>query len=308
MSKEGSSNENIETNISKDLVTVVLCTLNEEEGIGKVLDDLKANGYKNILVIDGYSTDATVKIARERGARVIYQHWSGKAGAVKTALDYVDTPYVAFLDADATYPPKELDKLILHVPKYVEVIGKRSKENIPLLHRFGNTLINKLFALIFSVDVGDVLSGMYVLHTNLAKTLNLNSKGFEIEIEIVSQMVQRGKVTYVDIRYENRRGKRKLSSFKDGMKIVSYLIKMAKDYNPILFFSIIASIFLFPGLITLGYTFIDYLLHGIFHSGYALMGTALTLVGVQGFLTAGTATILKRIEYHILHNNNSRVQ
>jgi len=48
MSKEGSSNENIETNISKDLVTVVLCTLNEEEGIGKVLDDLKANGYKNI--------------------------------------------------------------------------------------------------------------------------------------------------------------------------------------------------------------------------------------------------------------------
>jgi len=147
---------------------------------------------------------------------------------------------------------------------------------------------------------------MYVLNTEVAKTLNLNSKGFEIEIEIVSQMVQRGKVTYVPIRYEKRRGKRKLSSFRDGAKIVAYLIKMAKDYNPVLFFSIIAAAFLIPGIITLGFTFITYALRGIFHSGYALMGVALTLVGVQGFLTAGIATVLKRIEYLILHNSSRK--
>ena len=47
--------------VRKDDVTVVLPTLNEEEAIGQVIHELKQAGYRNILVVDGYSTDATVK-------------------------------------------------------------------------------------------------------------------------------------------------------------------------------------------------------------------------------------------------------
>jgi len=54
-----------------------------------------------------------------------------------------------------------------------------------------------LFQFLFSADVGDVLSGIYVLDTKVAKTLTLNSKRFEVEVEIASQIVRKGKVTYV---------------------------------------------------------------------------------------------------------------
>ncbi|NON63018.1 glycosyltransferase family 2 protein, partial [Acidianus sp. RZ1] len=227
-----------------------------------------------------------------------------KAGAVKTALDYVDTPYVAFLDADGTYPPSELNKLLVHAAKYDEVIGKRSYRNVSFVHRFGNVLINRLFSLIFAVDVGDVLSGMYILHTDVAKKLYLASKRFEIEIEIAAQIAKLGKITYVPISYEKRYGKRKLSTFKDGFKIISYLIKLASEYNPIFFYSMLISIFMIPGILMLGYTGIEYVIRGIFHSGYALIGIALLLIGVQGFFTLGLSSMVKRLEYELSRLKN----
>lgn len=57
------------TVIPKEDITIVLPTLNEEKAIGKVIDELLSEGYTNILVIDGYSTDRTVEIARSKGLR-----------------------------------------------------------------------------------------------------------------------------------------------------------------------------------------------------------------------------------------------
>jgi len=52
--------------IGKDMVTVVIPTFNEEEAIGLVLDEVRAAGYGNVLVVDGYSVDGTVKVAESR--------------------------------------------------------------------------------------------------------------------------------------------------------------------------------------------------------------------------------------------------
>jgi dolichol-phosphate mannosyltransferase len=295
--------ENQKQEIKNELVTVVLCTLNEEEAIGKVIDDLKKEGFNNILVVDGYSTDKTVEIAESKGVRVIRQHWEGKTGAIKTALDYVDTPYVAFMDADGTYLASELHKLLSHAEHYVEVIGKRSEENISFIHKVGNKIINKLFQFLFSADVGDVLSGMYVLNTKVAKTLTLNSKRFEVEVEIASQMVRKGKVTYVPIKYEKRIGRSKLSGFKDGLRIVSYMLKLAWTFNPFLVYSLIISLLLIPGIIIMGYVMTNYLLHGIFHSGYALMSVMLILIGINGFFMAGLSSHLNKIETKLESKN-----
>ena len=89
----------------RDQVTVVIPTLDEEEAIGPLLDEVKAAGYGKILVVDGYSKDRTAEVARQKGAQVVGQHGKGKTGAVLVARDIVDTPYfilrtgnVAFLD------------------------------------------------------------------------------------------------------------------------------------------------------------------------------------------------------------------
>ena len=91
------------------MLTIVLLTLNEEEAIGTVIDELKHEGYENILVVDGYSTDFTVKIAKEKGAKVVLQKGKGKTGAIKTAIELAKTPYILVMDADGTYNPKDIE-------------------------------------------------------------------------------------------------------------------------------------------------------------------------------------------------------
>ncbi len=73
-------------------ITVVIPTLNEEEAIGKVLDELQSLGFNNIMIVDGYSTDRTVEIAKQFGVQTIRQHGKGKTGALKTAIEHVETP------------------------------------------------------------------------------------------------------------------------------------------------------------------------------------------------------------------------
>jgi len=89
--------------IRKDMVTVVIPTFNEEKAIGMVLDEVRAAGYGNVLVVDGYSVDGTVKIAESRRVQVIQQNGRGKTGAIRTAVDFVKTPYLLVMDGDCMH-------------------------------------------------------------------------------------------------------------------------------------------------------------------------------------------------------------
>ncbi len=98
---------NVDAKEINKLVTVIIPTLNEVEGIGLVLNELIGVGVSRdrVLVVDGGSTDGTVRVAEERGVRVIRQLGrGGKADAIKTALRYVETPYMLVMDGDYTYP------------------------------------------------------------------------------------------------------------------------------------------------------------------------------------------------------------
>jgi len=97
--------------LSKGDVTVVIPTLNEEEAIGQVIEELKQMGYHNILVVDGYSTDGTAKVAESNGCCVVFQHSKGKCGAIETAIENVKTPYMLVMDGDCTYDPKDIEFL-----------------------------------------------------------------------------------------------------------------------------------------------------------------------------------------------------
>jgi len=62
-------------------VTVVIPTLNEEEAIGPLIDEIKEAGYGRVLVVDGYSKDKTVKIAAIKEPK-----WSVSMVGVKQVL------------------------------------------------------------------------------------------------------------------------------------------------------------------------------------------------------------------------------
>lgn len=129
--------------VVKDDVTVVIPALNEEGAIGLVVRGLVSEGYRNVLVVDSHSTNRTAEVAR-------------KADAVRTGLKYVRTPYVVVMDCDYTYDPRDVGKMLEKLGEYDEVIGVRDRTNMPKLHRFGNSVIMRLFNLLFGTKLRDV--------------------------------------------------------------------------------------------------------------------------------------------------------
>jgi len=286
--------------IGKQDVTVVLPTLNEEKAIGIVIDELRNEGYENILVVDGYSKDMTVKIAGEKGVKVVYQHGKGKAGALKTGIEHVETSYLLIMDADHTYDPKDIWKFLEHANDYDEIIGVRvNRENIPLMNRLGNWAITKAFNLLTGTSLRDICSGMYLLKTEAAKRLDIESASFDIEVEIATQLVSNGEVTEVPVSYRSRIGRQKLSSLRHGARILLTIINLARIYNPAFLFAIMTALALIPGAIIYLWVFYRFMLYGIWHSGWALLGTALIILGGQGLIISTIALMLKRMERRI---------
>jgi dolichol-phosphate mannosyltransferase len=294
-----------EPTVAKDMVTVVIPTLNEEEAIGKVLDELRAEGYRNILVVDGYSSDGTVEVAKQKGVEVVLQHGAGKAGAIRTALEHVKTPYMVVMDGDYTYDPKDIERMLVHAAKYDEIIGVRANsKNIGWLHRLGNKIINIAFNLLLGASLSDVCSGMYLVKTEALRGVELRSRGFSVEVEIAAHMCSSGRVTEVPISYRRRVGRRKLKSLRDGFSILSTVFWLARSYNPVFLFAVLASLMAVPGVVlTLWQLYLRYVYGAeAWSMGVAWLGLFLLVVGVQGFTVATIALLLKRMEKRIVQS------
>lgn len=292
--------------VSKDDITVVLPTLNEEKAIGQIICELKRSGYHNILVVDGYSTDATTKVAESNGGRIISQHSRGKCGAIETAIENVETPYMLIMDGDCTYDPKDIEKFFVHAEKYDQIIGVRTngRRNIPKLNQFGNWLLTKTFNVLMGTKLSDVCSGMYLIKTDVARELELNTNGFDVEAEIAAQTATRGKVTEVPIDYRKRVGYQKLSAWRHGFQIIRTIFGLARTYNPALLFSAIVALAVVPALIILGWVAAELLLTGIWHSGYALIGLMLLVLASQGLTIGVISVLMRRTEKRILRQIN----
>lgn len=302
---QGYEIDNSISKVNKDDITVVIPVLNEEEGIGKVIREVKEEGYYNILVIDGYSTDETVHIASTNNVEVIFQHGIGKTGAIQTAIDHVRTQYFVVMDGDCTYSPKDIRNFLDHIQEYDEIIGVRTfgRENIPLMNRFGNWVINLTFNLLFGANLVDVCSGMYALRTDFANQLSLKTAGFDVEVEVAAQAASQGRITQVPIYYNKRVGRQKLHPLRDGLLIFSTIWKLARSYNPVFLFSSLTALTMIPALIILLWVLLERL-HGIWHNGLALFGVLLIIISLLSITIGIISTLLKRMEQRIIKKLN----
>jgi dolichol-phosphate hexosyltransferase len=287
--------------IDKDQVTIVIPVKNEEEAIVPVLNDLTQEGYDNILVVDGYSIDKTPqKIKEIPGITFIQQHDKGKSGAVKTAIEHVNTPYLLIIDGDYTYRAQDIQRLLNHA-NYAQVIGVRDPKNISLLHRLGNCIITKSFNLLMGTHLSDICSGMYLLKTEVAQYIELGSRNFATEVEIAAQTAAEHEITEVPIGYRKRLGKGKLS-WRNGFGILVSVIGLARKYNPVLLFSSVSMLSILPAAGVLVWVLFNQLFLGIWHSGWALMGVMLLLFASQAIAVGTMVLVLKRTETRLMQN------
>jgi len=275
---------------NKDEVCILIPTLNEAPTIGNVVKEFKALGYNHILVIDGKSTDNTVKFAREAGANVRTQSGKGKGNALIEAFEVIEQPYILMLDGDGTYSAKDAEKML--TPLFLgfdQVIGDRlmnaEEGSFSRLNLFGNHMLNLLFKVAHSRDLHDILSG-YRAFTKLAvNQMHLKEKGFEIETEISVEAVRNGqRIMIVPIKYLRRPGTAtKLSPFHDGFKIVSTIYRLARVNNPMFYFGMMGVFTTILGLLTGVYVVLEWFNH-IEHIPLTILTVLLIVVGIEIFM------------------------
>ena len=269
-------------------VCILIPTLNEELNIAEVIRGFKDQGFKDILVIDGNSTDRTREIAENEGARVIIQKGKGKGLAVQQAFEVIENDLIVMIDGDGTYLPSEVNRLIDPILKNEadHVVGNRfsgySKGAFTRLNLLGNKILNWLFGFAYGVHLKDILSGYRALTKSSVKSLYLNTSGFEIEAEMTIEMVKKEfKIVEVPITYETRiKSVTKLNPIRDGLRIGYTLYGLVKTYNPMFYFGLIGAVFIGAGLFCGVYVVFDWL-HNVTRVPLTIFTALLIMTGVQ---------------------------
>jgi glycosyltransferase involved in cell wall biosynthesis len=219
---------------------LVVVALNEEHGIGPTLTEFLDNmDTTHVFVVDGYSRDRTVEIAKNLGARIAFQDGVGKGNAIAKALECIDwkVKYVVLTDADYTYPAEYVPRMIEIIegnPQVGMVCGSRfSGGTEPKAVRssfyFGNKLLALAHELLNGVSLRDPLTGLRVIRTELLIDWSVKAQGFDIEVELNHHVKKKGyAIVEVPIKYRQRLGEKKLKII-DGATILKRIIQEAID-------------------------------------------------------------------------------
>jgi glycosyltransferase involved in cell wall biosynthesis len=217
------------------LISVIIPAINEETGIKKTLssipkDKLSELGYNlEIILIDGNSTDLTRDIAQRMGARVFLEKRKGYGQAFKKGFSEAKGDIVVTLDADCTYPAELIPDYIQQLKEKgldfitVNRFSKMQSGAMSLYHKVGNEILSLVMRLLYSIDVRDSQSGMWIMSKSFIQRINLKSDDFSISEEIKIIAFKFFKALELDGRYYRRAGKVKLLAFQDGWRNLKYL-------------------------------------------------------------------------------------
>jgi len=221
--------------LDKAKVSVIIPTMNEERGIGLVINEIKnaLDGKRayEIIVVDTDSRDLTRDIAAGHGAVVVDEPRRGYGRAYKTGFDKATGEIIATLDADMTYPAAEIPKLAdLLEEKSLDFITTNrfagmERGAMPAKHRFGNWVLSTTARILFRVKIRDSQSGMWVFRKDALANLELVSDGMSMSEELKIEAFRKLKAAEVPITYKPRIGEAKLRSWKDGISNLRYLFK-----------------------------------------------------------------------------------
>lgn len=253
-------------------VSILIPCYNEEKTIAQVVADCKKYvPLADVYVYDNNSTDNTAEVAKNAGAIVRTESRQGKGNVVRRMFTDIDSDVYVMIDGDATYDISAIPSLveILNNENLDMVVGTRQETEAECYrtgHRSGNKLLTKIVEIFLGHKLQDMLSGLRVFSKRYVKTFPAYSKGFEIETELtVYALSRRLPIKEVPTKYFSRpEGSfSKLSTYKDGIRILRTIALLIKEERPLLFFSLIAAILFVVGTILAIPVVIEYINTGL---------------------------------------------
>jgi glycosyltransferase involved in cell wall biosynthesis len=253
-----------------DKIAVLIPCYNEEKTVAKVVADAKAALPDAVVyVYDNNSTDDTVKLAQEAGAIVRREPRQGKGYVMRRMFREINALCYICIDGDDTYPLEfapEMARLVLEEQADM-VVGDRLsstyfKENKRPFHNMGNSMVRSTINGLFKCEIKDIMTGYRAMSYEFVKSYPVLSRGFEIETEMTIHAVFNEMViANVPVEFRNRpEGSiSKLNTYSDGMKVLSTIVRLYKNYKPLGFFSLIAAMMLLVAAVMFGWVFARFL-------------------------------------------------
>ena len=239
-------------------IAVLLPCFNEEAAIAKVIAGFrKALPGAAIYVYDNNSRDRTVDKAKKAGAIVRCERQQGKGHVVRRMFADIDADIYVMADGDLTYDAKAAPAMVrqLLADELDMVVGTReheAKEAYRGGHVLGNRVFTGLLARLFGRSFSDIFSGYRVFSRRFVKSFPVLSEGFEIETEMsVHALELRMPVGEVATTYGARPegSESKLSTFRDGWRILKTIATLYRVERPVLFYGTIGALLLVVAII-----------------------------------------------------------
>lgn len=282
---------------------VLIPCYNEATSIEKVINDFKQQlPDATIYVYDNNSTDNTADIARRAGAVVKHEFRQGKGNVVRSMFRDIDADCYLMVDGDDTYPAENAKEMCQLVEEGADmVIGDRLSstyftENKRPFHNDGNRLVRFLINKIFNNNIHDIMTGYRALSHTFVKNFPIISRNFEIETEMTIHALDKNfLIRELKINYRDRQegSVSKLNTYIDGMKVVSTIFMMFRDYRPLKFFTIISALLLLIAIAMFVPVFIEYMQTGLVPRFPTLIVSG--FIGIASLLTFFCGVVLEVI-------------
>jgi glycosyltransferase involved in cell wall biosynthesis len=269
-------------------LSVILPAKNEAQGLQQTLPALRALfPAAEIIVVNDGSTDDTAAVASQHGAIVLSSPYPmGNGAAIKRGTRAASGDILVFMDADGQHDPALIPQLLARLEEGFDmVVGARNAQGQANAGRgAANAFYNKLASWMTGHKVADLTSGFRAVRAHrFREFLHLLPNGFSYPTTSTMAFFRSAyAVAYVPVPVAARIGKSHIRPWRDGVRFLLIIFRIATLYSPLKLFAPTAMAF---GLLGLGYYAYTFATQHRFTNMSALLLSAAVIVFLIGLIS-----------------------